>query len=144
MTASRQQIENDARLDVKSILVTAGLSNVIVEDTERPAAATFVIVKCLNVRGNLQGGTLPTGMYQADMGAEAWSLVDDDEDSADLNTLIGSIRQAIWSDDIVTRLNTASTYHTYYAMLEGDSVPDTSDRWRIRDIQFSLILKPEK
>lgn len=142
--ANRQQTENDVRLDLKSILDTAGISNVITEDAERPDAASFVVVKCINLRGALQGGTLPSGMEQADCGVEAWSLYDDDKTGTTLQALVGSIRQAIWVDDILTQLNSASTYHTYYALLEGPSLPDTDGRWRIQDIQFSLILKPEK
>lgn len=142
--ATRQQIENDVRLDVKAVLDAASITNVVVETTDRPAVAVYVRVMCVNLRGNLMGGTLPTGMYQADMSVEVFSHYDDDSDAADMNAKIGEVTQALWTDDILTTLNSASTYHTYYGMGEGDSIPDQDGRYRIRAIQFSLILKPEK
>jgi len=142
--ANRQQIERDCMLDAKAVLDAAGISNVIIEDAVRPSVASFACVKCVNLRGNLQGGNLPSGMYQADMEIEANSYYDDDTNGATLSTLIGAICKAIFIDDILTDLNTASTYHKYYGMLEGDSVADQDGRYRIRAIQFSLIVKPEK
>lgn len=142
--AESQNIEDNVKLDIKLRLTNEGLSNVITEEGQRPEVATFTRVRCINLRGNLMGGTVPTGMYQADMAIEAYSYYDDDTDGDDLNTLIKNIRDAFFWDDIVPDLNTISTYNTYYGMLEGDSLADVDDRYRVQSIQFSLILKPEK
>jgi hypothetical protein len=142
--ATSQEIEKNAMSDVKAVLDAAGINNVQIEGDERPEVATFVKVRCINLRGNLQGGTIPTGMYQADMAVEAHSYYHDDTDGADLFALVKDCRAALWIDTILSTLNAASTYHTYYGMSEGDSLPDTDERYRIQSMQFSLILKPEK
>jgi len=142
--ATSQAIEKNVCADLVALLTAASIANVITEHTDRPEAATFVIVRCINLRGNLAAGAIPSGMRQADIGVECFSHRDDDTAGAALNTLLASVRTAIYRTDIVAALNTASTYHTYYGLGTGDDLPDTEGRFRIRSLQFSLVLKPEK
>jgi len=142
--ANSQEIEKNVQADVAAVLTSAGVSGVQVEPVDLPDRATFVRVRCVNLRDALAGGTIPTGMYQADIVVECFSYSDDDRLGAALSTLVASVRAAIWDSGIIATLNTASTYHTYYALLAGDSVPDTDGRYRILPLIFSLILKPEK
>jgi hypothetical protein len=140
--ASSSEIEKNVIDDVKAILDAASISDVITEADTRPEKATWVKVSCLRLRGNLPGGTLPSGMRQADVSIEAHSYYDDDTDGSALATLAGSIRDVIWRDDVLTKFNSASSYNTYYGMTAGDDLPDNEDRFRIRAIQVSLIMKP--
>jgi len=144
MTATSQKIEYNVMADIEERLDDAGINNVITEHNDAPDAATYVRVICLNMRDILDGGTVPTGMRQADMAVECFSHRDDDTDGEDLHTLVESVRSAVYRDDILSLLNTLSTYNTYYGLLAGDDLPDEQDRFRIRSIQFSLILKPQK
>jgi hypothetical protein len=142
--AESQDIENNIRLDLKAILDAVPIANVITEDDERPEVAVFSKVLCVNLRGNLAGGTLPTGMYQADISLEAWSYEPDDTSGAALAARLKAMRDVILIDNILTTMNTTSTYNTYYGMLEGDSLPDQDGNYRIRGFFFSLVMKPEK
>lgn len=142
--ANSQEIEKNAQADVAAVLAAASIERVQCEPVDLPDRATFVRVRCVNLRDALAGGTIPTGMYQADMAVECFSYSDDDRLGATLSTLVGSVRAAIWDSEILATLNSASTYHTYYGLLAGDSVPDTDGRYRILPLIFSLILKPEK
>lgn len=141
--ATSQAIEQSVMGDIKKLLVDALIGNVIVATEQQPEAATFVRVAVLNLRGNLAGGNIPTGMRQIDMAVEVHSYMHDDTDGSALETLTASVRTAIYDSGIIATLNTKTTYNTYYGLSAGDDIPDVEDRYRLRSIQFSLILKPE-
>lgn len=131
-------------LDIKSLLDAADIDNVIIEHTRRPESATFVRIAVLSMRDNLDSGTIPSGMRMIDIAVEPYSHEDDDGDGSRLAALVENCREVIYDDGIVASLNTASTYNTYYGLAAGDDLPDVDERYRLRSIQFSLILKPEK
>ena len=142
--ATSQKIEWNVQADVAAVLTAAGVTGVQAEPVALPESATFVRVRCVNLRDALADGNIPTGMYQADMAVECWSYSDDDLTGAALHTLLAAVRTALWDSAIITTLNTASTYNTYYGLLAGDTLPDTDGRYRLVSLIFSLILKPEK
>lgn len=140
--ASSQKIEYNVMSDVKGVLDDAGVSNVITEEETRPEASVFTIVKCLNLLGNLPGGTLPTGMKRATIACEVFSNYYDDNEGADLQSELESVREAVFTDDILTKLNDGSA-NTYYGLHDAGTTPDTEDeKYRIRSMQFDLVLKP--
>jgi len=140
--ASSQKIEYTVMADVAKVLTDGSISNVISEHEAQPEAATFVRVVCVNLRDNLDAGIIPSGMRTATISVECCSYQHDDTDGEDLHTLVGNVRTLIYDGAIVTTLNTASTYNTYYGLMAADDLPDVEDRYRIRAIQFDLILKP--
>lgn len=142
--ATSQEIERNAIADVKAVLDAADINNVVAAHDRQPDAATFVRVACINLRDILDAGTIPSGMKQADMAVEPHSYEADDEDGSALDTLLAACRTAIYDGAIIATLNTASTYHTYYGLQAGDDLSDVEERYRLRSIQFSLIIKPEK
>ena len=142
--ATSQDIENTVIADVKAVLDAASIANVVSEAVAQPSEGAFVRVAVLNLRDMLDGGQIPAGMKLIDMAVEPHSYLHDDTAGTTLGALVASVRAAIYDSAILSTLNTASTYNTYYGLLAGDDLPDTEDRYRIRSIQFSLVLKPEK
>ena len=141
---SSQQIERNAADDVIAILETASVANCIREQEMLPNTASAVVVKCLNLRDALPDGTIPTGFRWADMSVEVMVHADDDTTGTTLAALLASVRTVIWDSGIVAALTAASSYHTYYALLAGDDLPDMDGRYRILALQFSLVLRPSK
>ncbi len=143
-TVSSQQIERTVTDDVIALLDAAEIASVIRESDTMPDTATAVVVRIVNMRGNLPGGTIPTGMRQADISVDVFSHRDDDHDGETLHELTGLVRAAIWRDDVIAELNTTSEYNRYYAMMSGDDLPDVDGRMRIIALQFSLVFRPSR
>lgn len=140
--ATSQLIEYNVMSDIKAILVAGGISNVILDCEEQPEVATFVRVSCISLLDNLDTGTVPSGMRRATVIVECNSYQSDDTTGTALHTLLASVRSYIYQSTIVSVLNAATTYNTYYGMLAGEDVPDEDERYRIRSLTFDLILKP--
>lgn len=142
--ASSNKIEYNVCLDIKAALDAKSIANVIIETARQPEAAVFVRVACVALRSNLESGSVPTGMRQADIVVDCYSYEHDDATGSALAGLVESVRDAIYDTAILTTLNTKSTYNTYYGLGGGDDLPDEQERYRIRSLIFSLVLKPEK
>lgn len=141
--ADTQKIEYHLMQDVKTRLENAGVSEtIIVEHDQKPKTQAFIRVRCLNLSGALAGGKIPTGTRRATMAVEAYSYQDDDKDGDTLHSVTASAREAIYIKEILSTLNSLSTYNTYYGMEDGDDVPDFEEGYRIQSIQFDLIMKP--
>ena len=140
--ASSQQIERYIMADLVGLITAASISNVVDQDSEQPKVATLVVVRCLNLRSNLAGETVPIGMRQADMAVDCYSYFDDDKNGNALNTLVASVRAVVYNSSIVANLNSQSSFFTYLGMMAGDDLPDEEERYRIKSIQFSLVMRP--
>jgi hypothetical protein len=141
--ASSQKIEYNACIDIKTLLTNGGVSNVIQEYEEQPNAPTSVIVRCINMNDNLADGKIPTGMKEVTLSVDCLSHEGDDNNGSALAILTGDVRTLIYDGDIISSLNSVTSYHTYYGLAAGDDIPETQERYRIRSIVFDLILKPE-
>lgn len=142
--ATSQQLKYNVENDVVQVLTDEGVANAIDSHATKPSTATFVRCICNTMGSDLQAGTIPTGVYRARMSIECWSYQQDDETGSALSTLNGSVRDAVYVNNIISTLNTASTYHTYYGMIGSGDIADEEAGYRIIAIQFDLILRPEK
>lgn len=139
-----QAIEKNVMADIKALLRDdEDIKNIITETEEQPEAATFVRIAVLALRGNLAGGKIPSGMRQIDMAVEPHSYLHDDTDGAALESLTAQCRARIYDSNVINTLNGKTGTNTYYGLSAGDDLPDTEDRYRLRSLQFSLMLKPE-
>ncbi len=142
--ADTQKIEYEVMQDIKSRLEAEPVTpTVITEHTEQPQEATFIRVRCMSLQPALQGGKIPTGERRATIAVEASSYQDDDKNGETLHNITAEARAAIYRSDILSLLNGASSYCTYFGIEGGNDEGDYEDGYRIQSIMFDMILQPK-
>jgi len=135
--------ESTCEDDVLAVLTDAGIDNLHTFGELRTGTEKAVAVGALNSYGSLPGGIIPTGFARVDMLIDVSTHADDDATGAELRALVADVREAVFVDDILSLLNAASSYATYYGLDEGPStIPAPEGRRRHAEITFTLTMRP--
>ena len=138
-----RQEERRIEDDVIALLTAAGVSNPFRMYAERTGTQKSVAVGAYQSEASLDAGVRPSGFLRIPVMLDCQTEIHDDDTATMLRELMGDVREALLTDDILTRLNAESSYVTYYGLEQGPGqIPEPTARFRHGEISLTLTVRP--